>query len=87
LEVLNPRERAIFEARYLSEPSLRLEDLATRYRVSRERVRQIENRAFEKVRAAVSALRERSTMTPGAESTYRREAKALSAQGRDVTRH
>jgi RNA polymerase sigma-32 factor len=52
LEVLNPRERAIFEARYLSEPSLRLEDLATRYRVSRERVRQIENRAFEKVRAA-----------------------------------
>jgi RNA polymerase sigma-32 factor len=55
LEVLNPRERAIFEARYLSEPSLRLEDLATRYGVSRERVRQIENRAFEKVRAAVCA--------------------------------
>src|SRR4051812_12088170 len=55
LEVLNPRERAIFEARYLSEPSLRLEDLATRYGVSCERVRQIENRAFEKVRVAVCA--------------------------------
>jgi RNA polymerase sigma-32 factor len=55
LEVLNPRERSIFEARILSEPSIRLEDLATRYGVSRERVRQIENRAFEKVRAAVCA--------------------------------
>ena len=55
LEVLNPRERGIFEARFLSEPSVRLEDLATRYGVSRERVRQIENRAFEKVRAAVCA--------------------------------
>jgi len=42
LEVLSPRERSIFEARYLSEPSVRLEDLATRYRVSRERARQIE---------------------------------------------
>ena len=53
LEVLNPRERCIFEARFLSEPSVRLEDLATRYGVSRERVRQIEIRAFEKVRTAV----------------------------------
>src|SRR6478752_7272268 len=55
LEVLNPRERCIFEARFLSEPSVRLEDLAKRYGVSRERVRQIENRAFEKVRAAACA--------------------------------
>jgi RNA polymerase sigma-32 factor len=51
LEALNPRERQIFEARFLSEPSVRLEDLATRFGVSRERVRQIENRSFEKVRA------------------------------------
>ena len=55
LEVLNPRERSIFEARFLSEPSVRLEKLATRYGVSRERVRQIEVRAFEKVRAAACA--------------------------------
>src|SRR6476620_6488737 len=40
LEVLSPRERCIFEARFLSEPSVRLEDLAKRYGVSRERVRQ-----------------------------------------------
>ncbi|MBR1157448.1 RNA polymerase sigma factor RpoH [Bradyrhizobium sp. JYMT SZCCT0428] len=55
MEVLNPRERSIFEARFLSEPSVRLEDLAKRYGVSRERVRQIEVRAFEKVRAAACA--------------------------------
>jgi RNA polymerase sigma-32 factor len=55
LEVLNPRERYIFEARLLSEPSVRLEDLALKYGVSRERVRQIEIRAYEKVRAAASA--------------------------------
>jgi len=56
MEVLNPRERSIFEARFLSEPAVRLEDLATRYGVSRERVRQIENRAFEKVRATCARL-------------------------------
>jgi RNA polymerase sigma-32 factor len=55
LEVLNPRERVILKARWLSEPPLRLEQLAARYGVSRERVRQIEMRAFEKVRAATSA--------------------------------
>ena len=65
IEVLNPRERRIFEARFLSEPSVRLEDLATRFGVSRERVRQIENRAFEKVRAAVMRpLGEQNCMTP-----------------------
>jgi RNA polymerase sigma-32 factor len=51
--VLKPRERDILEARWLSEPPLRLEQLAARYGVSRERVRQIEMRAFEKVRAAI----------------------------------
>jgi len=55
LEVLNARERDIFESRFLSEPSVRLEDLAIRYGVSHERVRQIEMRAFEKIRAAVSS--------------------------------
>jgi RNA polymerase sigma-32 factor len=55
MDVLNTRERCIFEARFLSEPSIRLEDLATQYGVSRERIRQIELRAFEKVRAVVCA--------------------------------
>ena len=51
--VLNPRERRIFEARRLAEDPMTLEDLATEFGVSRERVRQIEVRAFEKVQSAV----------------------------------
>jgi RNA polymerase sigma-32 factor len=50
--VLNPRERRIFEARHLTEQPMTLEDLAAEFNVSRERVRQIEVRAFEKVRKA-----------------------------------
>ena len=51
--VLNDRERRIFEARRLAEEPMTLEDLAAEFGVSRERVRQIEVRAFEKVQAAV----------------------------------
>jgi RNA polymerase sigma-32 factor len=53
LEVLNDRERRIFEARRLAEEPVTLEDLAVEFGVSRERVRQIEVRAFEKVQKAV----------------------------------
>jgi len=53
--VLNPRERRIFEARRLAEDPMTLEDLAAEFGVSRERVRQIEVRAFEKVQAAVKS--------------------------------
>ncbi len=53
LSVLNPRERRIFEARRLAEDPITLEELATEFGVSRERVRQIEVRAFEKVQKAV----------------------------------
>jgi len=55
LGVLNPRERRIFEARRLADDPITLEDLSTEFGVSRERVRQIEVRAFEKVQAAVKA--------------------------------
>jgi RNA polymerase sigma-32 factor len=51
--VLNTRERRIFEARRLAEDPMTLEDLAAEFGVSRERVRQIEVRAFEKVQSAV----------------------------------
>jgi RNA polymerase sigma-32 factor len=54
LGVLNARERRIFEARRLAEEPMTLEDLAAEFGVSRERVRQIEVRAFEKVQAAVT---------------------------------
>jgi RNA polymerase sigma-32 factor len=50
--VLDNRERRIFEERYLMEEPRTLDDLAVEFNVSRERVRQIEARAFEKVQAA-----------------------------------
>ena len=53
LSVLNERERRIFEARRLAEEPVTLEQLAAEFGVSRERVRQIEVRAFEKVQQAV----------------------------------
>jgi RNA polymerase sigma-32 factor len=53
LAVLNERERRIFEARRLADEPVTLEDLAAEFGVSRERVRQIEVRAFEKVQKAV----------------------------------
>ena len=53
LGVLNERERRIFEARRLAEDPITLEELSDEFGVSRERVRQIEVRAFEKVQKAV----------------------------------
>jgi RNA polymerase sigma-32 factor len=53
MDVLNDRERAIFRARRLQESPSTLEELAQEYDVSRERIRQIEVRAFEKVQDAV----------------------------------
>jgi RNA polymerase sigma-32 factor len=53
LSVLNERERRIFEARRLADEPITLEELADEFGVSRERVRQIEVRAFEKVQKAV----------------------------------
>ena len=53
LKVLNDRERRIFEARRLREDPVTLEELSAEFDISRERVRQIEVRAFEKVQDAV----------------------------------
>ena len=55
MEELNEREARIIEARRLTEPPLTLEDLAIEFNVSRERIRQIEVRAFEKLSAAIMA--------------------------------
>jgi RNA polymerase sigma-32 factor len=55
LNVLNERERRIFEARRLADDPVTLEELAEEFGVSRERVRQIEVRAFEKVQKAVKS--------------------------------
>ena len=55
MDDLNERERRIFEARRLAEDPLTLEQLSQEFGVSRERIRQIEVRAFEKVQKAVKA--------------------------------
>lgn len=64
LSVLNERERRIFEARRLAEDPLTLEELSGEFGVSRERVRQIEVRAFEKVQEAVQKRAADLTKTP-----------------------
>ncbi|AQT45680.1 RNA polymerase sigma factor RpoH [Bartonella sp. M0177] len=55
MEGLNDREKRIFKARRLSDDPVTLEELSTEFGISRERVRQIEVRAFEKVQNAVRA--------------------------------
>jgi RNA polymerase sigma-32 factor len=70
LTVLNDRERRIFEGRRLMDPPLTLDDLALEDCISRERARQIEARAFQKVRRAAhvaSARRRESPKTLPAE--------------------
>jgi RNA polymerase sigma-32 factor len=63
IDVLDDRERRIFEARHLADEPPTLEDLAATFNVSRERIRQIETRAFEKVRKAARNL---ATQAPAA---------------------
>ena len=53
LDKLNDRERRVFEARRLRDEPLTLEELSQEFSVSRERIRQIEVRAFEKIQKAV----------------------------------
>jgi RNA polymerase sigma-32 factor len=80
LSVLNVRERRIFEARRLVDPPRSLDELAVEFRICRERVRQIEAAAFQKVqRAALVASkrtqhplrvhRSKAKSTPSAQST------------------
>lgn len=64
IETLNPREKHIFMARQLSEAPPKLETLASEYGISRERVRQIELRCFEKVKAAMHAAENRLATAP-----------------------
>ena len=56
MEVLNDRERHILIERRLKDEPTTLEDLSVAYGISRERVRQIEVRAFEKLQSAMVRL-------------------------------
>jgi RNA polymerase sigma-32 factor len=60
--VLNERERHILTERRLKEEPTTLEDLSSQYGISRERVRQIEVRAFEKLQKAITAAETRAAI-------------------------
>ena len=65
MDVLNDRERDILTQRRLSDETVTLEDLSAQYDVSRERIRQIEVRAFEKLQNRMRDLaREKGMLTP-----------------------
>lgn len=61
---LNPREREIIIARRLNEPPMTLEELSQKHKVSRERIRQIEVRAFEKLQQNVKREAEKEGLLP-----------------------
>ncbi|TKD17548.1 RNA polymerase sigma factor RpoH [Rhodobacter capsulatus] len=66
MDVLNERERDILMARRLRDEPVTLEELSTQYDVSRERIRQIEVRAFEKLQGRMKALaKEKGMSLPG----------------------
>ncbi|WP_179380224.1 RNA polymerase sigma factor RpoH [Jannaschia marina] len=64
MDVLNDREKDILTQRRLSEETVTLEDLSSKYDVSRERIRQIEVRAFEKLSKRVRELAREKGMVP-----------------------
>jgi DNA-directed RNA polymerase, sigma subunit (sigma70/sigma32) len=49
IKILNDREKEILHSRRLTDDPLTLEDLSKKFKISRERIRQIENKAFEKL--------------------------------------
>ena len=53
LKILNQREKEIINARRLSENPITLEELSKKYKISRERIRQIETKAFEKLQKSM----------------------------------
>ena len=56
LKILNPREKEIVELRRLREKPLKLEELSKKFNISRERVRQIEEKALEKLQKEISNI-------------------------------
>ncbi|MBM1631471.1 RNA polymerase sigma factor RpoH [Sulfitobacter mediterraneus] len=66
LDVLNDREKDILTQRRLSDETITLEDLSSQYDVSRERIRQIEVRAFEKLQKRMRELAKEKGMLANA---------------------
>ena len=64
MNILNLREREILTARRLSEETVTLEDLSKKYKISRERIRQIETKAFEKLQKAMLNAAKSNNLLP-----------------------
>ena len=64
MSILNPREKEILTARRLSEDITTLEDLSKKYNLSRERIRQIETRAFEKLQKTILNAAKSNNLLP-----------------------
>ena len=64
INILNPREKEILTARKLSDEIATLEDLSKKYKISRERIRQIETKAFEKLQKATLNAARSSNLLP-----------------------
>ena len=64
IKVLNEREKEILYARRLNDNPSTLEDLSKKYKISRERVRQVENKAFEKLQKHMLLLAKSKNLLP-----------------------
>ena len=64
INILNPREKEILIARKLSDEIATLEDLSKKYKISRERIRQIETKAFEKLQKATLNAAKSNNLLP-----------------------
>ena len=64
IKILNEREKKILYARRLNDEPETLEDLSKKYKISRERVRQIENKAFEKLQKHMLLLAKSKNLLP-----------------------
>ena len=64
MNILNPREKEILTAQRLSEDVITLEDLSKKYKLSRERIRQIETKAFEKLQKAMLNAAKSNNLLP-----------------------
>ena len=64
MSVLNEREKEILIARRLTDESLTLEELSKKYKISRERIRQIETKAFEKLQKAMLNAAKSNNLLP-----------------------
>jgi RNA polymerase sigma-32 factor len=64
MDILNSREKDILTKRRLSDEVTTLEDLSKKYKISRERIRQIETKAFEKLQKAMLIAAKSNNLLP-----------------------